>query len=74
VTVVAERTLTPQSSNIAAYEYDPEVEDLTVEFRSGATYIYRNVPPSKYRGMQSASSVGEYFARQIRGRHNYEQV
>lgn len=71
--MVAETTLTPGSSNIASFAYDPEVENLTVEFRSGETYVYFNVPASVYRGMQSASSVGAYFHRQVRQRYSYEQ-
>lgn len=71
--MVAETTLTPGSSNIESYSYDPEVENLVVVFRSGEEYTYFNVPASVYRGMQGASSVGAYFHRQIRQRYAYEQ-
>lgn len=72
MTMVAETTLTPGSSNIASYSYDPEVENLVVEFRSGDSYTFFNVPASVYRGMQSASSVGQFFHRNIRQRYSYE--
>lgn len=73
MTTVAETTNFPGSSNLASASYDPEVENLVIEFNSGLTYTYFNVPPSIYRGLQTAGSAGEYFARQIRGRFAYEQ-
>lgn len=74
MTVVAETTQFPGSSNLESATYDPEAEVLTITFQSGATYEYLNVPPSVYRGLQGAGSAGEYFSRQIRGRYQYEQT
>lgn len=74
MTVVAETTTFPGSSNLASASYDPEVENLTIEFQSGAIYVYYNVPAATYRGLQNAGSAGSYFYRQIRGRYAYDQV
>lgn len=72
MTVVAETTQTPASSNIASYSYDPEVENLTIEFRSGGSYIYFNVPVAEYRAMQTAPSAGKFFYARIKNRYSYE--
>ncbi len=72
MSVVAETTQFPGSSNLASATYDPEVENLVIEFQSGSSYTFFNVPPSIYRGLQTAGSAGEYFARQIKGRFSYE--
>lgn len=74
MTVVAETTQTPSSSSIASFSYDPDVENLTVEFRSGESYVYFNVPTAVYRAMQLAASPGKFFYAKIRnGGYAYEQ-
>ena len=72
--MVAETTDFPGSSNLASASYDPDVENLTITFRSGDTYVYFNVPSAAYRGLQNAGSAGEYFSRQIRNRYGYERA
>jgi hypothetical protein len=74
VTMVAETCQFPSSSNLASASYEPDVEDLTIEFQSGDSYVYRNVPVSVYRGLCQASSAGSYFHRQIKGRYMYEML
>ena len=72
MSVVAETTNFPGSSNLASASYDPEVENLVIEFQSGQSYLYMNVPASVYRGLQTAPSAGAYFARWIKNRYSYE--
>jgi lysyl-tRNA synthetase class 2 len=74
VSIVAETHLTPASSNIESFSFDPETDTLTVNFRSGDSYEYYNVPASVYRGFQSASSAGQFHSRAIKGRYAYEQI
>lgn len=74
MSTVAETTNFPSSSNLESATYDPDTETLTIEFKSGTSYDYMNVPPSIYRGLQGAGSAGEYFARHVRGRYQYEQA
>lgn len=56
------------SSNLASGSYDDETQELTVEFRSGETYAYRNVPQGIWAGLKGAGSAGSYFHRQVRSR------
>ncbi len=58
----------PGSSNLASGSYDDETQELTIEFRSGDEYAYRNVPQGIVAGLRGADSPGGYFARQIRSR------
>jgi hypothetical protein len=39
------------SSNIAAIGYDPETQTLAIEFRSGGTYEYYDVPEQVFEGL-----------------------
>lgn len=62
------------SSNISEFRYDRSTDTLQVDFNSGETYEYQNVSPSTHRMFQAASSKGEFFQRQIKGRYSYERV
>jgi hypothetical protein len=62
------------SSNISEFRYDKSTDTLQVDFNSGDTYEYYNVPPTTHRAFQAAGSKGEFFARHIKGRYSYEQV
>jgi hypothetical protein len=55
-----------KSSNIGAIDYDPSSKMLTVQFRSGTTWQYADVPPEEHAALMAADSVGSYFARFIR--------
>lgn len=59
------------SSNIAAVGYDADTQTLAVEFRSGGTYEFYDVPEAVYQGLLSASSPGSYFQNEVRGRYRY---
>lgn len=73
MTTVAETIVFPGSSNLASATYDPEVENLTIEFQSGDVYTYFNVPPATYRALTLAPSAGQYFHRHIRSRYSYDR-
>ena len=53
-----------QSSNIEAVDHDGQ--HLTVQFKSGATWTYHDVPEPVFRKMLSADSIGGYFAKHVR--------
>lgn len=72
--MVAETTLTPQSSNIASFGWDPETSDLLIEFRGGDTYRYANVPVTVYEGLQRAPSVGKFFFRHVKDVYAYTEA
>lgn len=71
--MVAETTLTPSSSNIASFGYDPQSAELTIEFRDGDTYRYSNVPVTVYEGLQRSPSVGKFFYRHVKDVYAYTQ-
>ncbi len=73
MTAVAETFVFRGSSNLASASYDPEVENLQIEFVSGDSYTYFNVPPAIYRALTLAASAGQYFHRHIKGAFSYEQ-
>jgi hypothetical protein len=53
------------SSVIRAIGYDGDT--LTIEFNDGRVYDYHGVPYHVYAALISASSIGAYYNRYIRG-------
>jgi KTSC domain-containing protein len=63
-----------KSSNIKSIGYDPEKQELHVEFGSGQVYAYANVPPEKHQALLAAESIGQHFARHIRTSHGFRKL
>jgi hypothetical protein len=58
-----------RSSNLASAEYDEATRELTITFKSGASYAYSGVDRTTYDDLLTASSPGRYFAEYIKGKH-----
>lgn len=65
---------TPESSNVARIGYDETSQVLSVEFTSGITYNYYDVPETIFQQMQSASSKGQFLARSVKGVYRYARA
>lgn len=61
------------SSLISSLEYSTE-QILDLEFRSGATYRYFDVPQPVVEALITAESKGAYFNRNIRTRFPYQRL
>lgn len=68
------RMVSVESSNIKAVGYDPEREVLQIDFLSGGSYRYSNVPQAIYDEILEAQTVGRYFATRIKGLYDYERI
>ena len=62
------------SSNVEQVGYDPESRELWVRFLSGDTYVYSNVDEGTHQSLITASSVGSYLNRAIKGAFDYRKV
>jgi len=49
------------------------MEILTIQFVSGLTYVYYDVPPMVYDNLKRAKSKGAYFNRHIRDTYLYKK-
>lgn len=59
--------MTPVTSSLLkAVHYDPNVRELTVEFKDLSRYRYSAVAQATFDAMMSADSCGSYFARNIK--------
>ncbi len=56
-----------RSSNLYSVGYDNGT--MRIQFRSGRTYAYFNVPPNIHQGLMAAISHGSYFHAYIKGRY-----
>jgi KTSC domain len=64
----------PSSSHIDAVDYDSDAQQLVVTFKDGRSWQYDGVPVTVFQGLQHAQSVGSYFARQVKGRYDEQEI
>ncbi len=62
------------SSAIAAVDYAVERCELTVQFKSGRTYVYFDVPQHVHTGLICAESCGRFFNFRIRDRFDFREI
>lgn len=55
-----------KSSTIKGADYDDATKTLTIEFKNGGTYQYKDVPRTIHSELLFASSAGKYFHANIR--------
>jgi len=67
-------TFVPSSSHLDRVDYDSDVQNLTVTFKDGRSYLYRSVPHDVYLGLQNARSAGKYFDTNVKTRYDGEEV
>jgi hypothetical protein len=62
------------SSAAVSAGYDPENQELEIEFNSGDVYVYRDVPGYVYDELLSAKSTGKYISDNIRNRYQFTKA
>jgi lysyl-tRNA synthetase class 2 len=62
------------STCVANHSYDPETQELTIEFQARGTYRYSEVPLDEAETFAAAGSLGTYFNLYIRDRYPYERI
>ena len=62
-----------QSSNLSRIR-QVAGQKLQIEFKSGVTYEYDEVPDEEYEGLIQAESHGKYFDNHIRSVYNYRRL
>lgn len=63
--------ITVKSSDLKSVGYDKTIQTLEVEFHNGSIYKYTRVPIYVYIELMGASSIGSYFAKNIRDARQY---
>lgn len=74
---VGSKSLEPKdvdSECVASLSYDPEREQMTVEFQERGSYVYFDVDPWVFSEFNNAGSRGVYFNTYIRDRFEYERI
>ena len=71
----ADRNVALESRVVQSVDYDPETEELTIEFVQRGTYKYKSVPLDTYVDLATAESQGRYFNLYIRNAgFQYERI
>ena len=61
----------PSSTCIAAMVYEPESQQLFLQFTGGNGGVYSGVPEDVVERMWRSGSKGRYFNRQIKAKYPY---
>lgn len=67
-------TATPESSNLAGYDYDPKAKLLTITFKNGGSYKYIDVPEATFALFKQSESKGSFLSSKIKGIHKHEKI
>ncbi len=62
------------SSNIESIGYDLDLNILRIEFKSGGTYEYHNVPEGVFHELRLAPSVGTFHSQNIKNFYSYTKI
>lgn len=63
-----------RSSNLASIGYDEINEILEIEFLSGGSYQYLDVPVYVYEELMDADSHGKYFNEYIKDKYKTKKI
>ena len=63
-----------ESSNIVKTTYDTDTKKLVVEFHTGLSYEYDNVPHQLYTQFRMAESHGKFFSSKIARTYKYKKI
>jgi len=62
------------SECVASNDYNPETQELIIEFQQRSIYKYFDVSLETYLGLAGATSFGQFFNRYIRNSYAYERI
>lgn len=54
--------------------YEPDTEELTLEFQSGKNYTYRDISPDLWKEFKEAESTGQFYNQEIKGQYFVEKM
>lgn len=61
-------------STVKRASYDPDAQCLVVEFGTGRSYRYKEVPSTVYEWLVRAKSKGAYINSLIKEHYEYEEI
>lgn len=59
---------------MAAVGYDPDTNELEIEFAGGDVYRYSMVPASVHRELMAAPSIGAFVNREIKPQYPGREI
>ncbi|MEV7346278.1 KTSC domain-containing protein [Streptomyces sp. NPDC093544] len=63
-----------RSSHVRSVGYSQQERVLEIAFHGGGVYRYDDVPADMHAALMTASSVGGFLARYVKGRYVYRRI
>lgn len=64
----------PNSSQVNTIRYFNDTHTLEIDFKSGKTYQYNEVPETVYEGCCAAESIGKYINEHVKKAFTYKLI
>ena len=62
------------SSSVMAIGYDEGAKEMHVQFKSGKTYVYKDVPAFVFRNAMRAPSIGKFVAVNVKDSYSFSAL
>lgn len=62
------------SSTVSAFHYEHKNKELRITFTSGATYLYKDVPPIVIDMFRTAESPGKFIHSDLKNKYESERL
>ena len=63
-----------ESSNIESFAYDRVTKNLYIEFKTGSTYVYQDVPEQIVIDFDLAESKGKFFSENVKSEYEWVKL
>jgi len=62
------------SSSVKSVGFDSDIGDLQIDFQSGRSYLYADVPETVYENLMESDSIGTFVNDKIKPKYNYTEI
>lgn len=62
------------SSSVNSIGFDSDIGDLKINFKSGRSYLYADVPESVYDNLMDSDSIGRFVNDKIKPKYAYTEI
>lgn len=62
------------SSHVQSIGHDAGAQELHVEYKNGARFVYKDVPADKAQQVINSHSIGKALNSLVKGQHDHEQI
>ena len=63
-----------QSRSVKAIKYNPDTQELDIQFNTGKWYRYKMVTQKVWDAMLATNEIGNFVSQHIKGQYMYKMI